>query len=284
MRVLILVLVTFILAFYSGELTRRIGFFFVGSVGVDGLTIFLDPNDTVITKKILDSGTWEPEITATIRDLLGPGDTFIDVGTNIGWFTLIASREVGEQGRVIAFEPDPVSFDILRRNAAVNNCQNVVLEQMGLSNRRGRFELYIHDTNKGGHSFLKSAERSKHVEVEALPLDEYLRESERKIDVVKIDTEGAEGRILEGMQKTIRSQDKMDIVMEFTPGILRKEGTDPETLIYRLQESSYLAYMIDHPSGDLVPIEKSQVPKLIEVLEESSKYVNMLFKRSEGKN
>ena len=286
-RVVILVLMTILaglLLSHAGELTRRIRFYFVGRVEIDGLTFFLNPADKTITQAILHADTWEPETTATIRDILKPGDTFIDVGANIGWFTLIASREVGEEGRVIAFEPDPESFDILRRNVTVNKCPNVILEKDALSNKRGTIWLYIHDKNKGGHSLLKSDERSQRVEVQALTLDEYLQGFERKIALVKMDTEGAEGLILEGMQSTIQTQDRMDIVMEFAPNALRPLGTDPEAMLYRLLESNYRAYAIDHPSGQLVPVDKNQIPRLIEILDKSGKYVNLLLSRGANKN
>lgn len=103
---LLMAIVVGILLCRGSELTRRVNFYFTGSVEIDGLTIFLNPADKTITQAVLQSDAWEPETTAAIRNILKPGDTFIDVGANIGWFTLIASREVGEKGRVIAFEPD----------------------------------------------------------------------------------------------------------------------------------------------------------------------------------
>lgn len=268
-----------LLLVYSGEVARRARFAIVGNVESEGLTIFLNPADKVITQMLMDSGTYEPETTATIHDLLGPGDTFIDVGANIGWFTLIASREVGDQGRVVAFEPEPQSFEFLRRNVEFNKCSNVILEEKALSDKPGNVWLYIADTNKGGHSFFESPERSARVKVQALPLDEYLKGMEGEIDLVKIDTEGAEGIILEGMRDAIQTRQRMSIVLEFTPGVLREGGRDPAAFFDPLLDSDYKLYVIDSPSGSLVPVTRVQIPKLVEMLETARAHVNVLLKR-----
>ncbi|NQU21290.1 MAG: FkbM family methyltransferase [Candidatus Nealsonbacteria bacterium] len=268
---------------YSGEIWRRVEFIRKGNVRIGELTVCLDPKDEMITQVILDRGCYEPESSAMIREILKPGDTFIDVGANIGWFTLMASRIVGREGRVIAFEPAPESFEYLRRNVEVNGCKNTIIEQKALSNKRGKLELRIHETNKGGHSILTSAERPDSIEVDAISLDEYLEGVEGNLTLVKIDTEGAEGIILQGMQKTLRSQPRMAIIMEFQPTSILRTGVNPTAMLCDLLGMGYEIQVIDVPSGDLVSVSQPQVSKLSELLEASQTHVNILVRHSRGR-
>ena len=95
---------------------RKLRYRWSGTVRTGGLTFHLNPEDRVMTPAMVRFGLWEPRETALIRGQLGPGDTFIDVGANFGYYTVIASKLVGEPGQVTAFEPDPVSFRLLGRN------------------------------------------------------------------------------------------------------------------------------------------------------------------------
>ena len=97
-----------------------------GTTTVAGLTIWLDPGDRVITPLTLERGEWETGETAEFRSLLRPGDTVIDVGANVGWYTLLASSRVGPSGQVVAFEPVPSALAFLRENVAANRLANVM--------------------------------------------------------------------------------------------------------------------------------------------------------------
>ena len=89
------------------QIARRVGFRLTGKVEVDGLTFYLNPKDAYLTQVVLTSGTYESEETRLFRSECRPGDTVVDVGANVGWYTVIASKLVGKGGKVVAFEPDP---------------------------------------------------------------------------------------------------------------------------------------------------------------------------------
>ncbi len=262
------------------KITRYIEYLRAGSVEAEGFTVHLDPDDETITKVILERGVWEPGTTKVIRDLLKPGDVFIDVGANIGWFTLIASRAVGDDGRVIAFEPAPGSHAIMQDNIRRNACQNVTLEQKALSDTRGTLQLHLHKTNGGAHSTALSEERAESIDVDALPLDEYWKETGGEIALVKIDTEGAEGFILEGMRSILENQQRMAVIIEYHPLLFRKAGFDPAAVLNGFADLGYEIQAIVEPSGELVPIDKSRFAEVTELFEKNSAFANILLRRS----
>lgn len=167
---------------------------------IGSVRLFLNPTDRMMTPVLLHVRSWEPNETYWVMRSLRPGQTFVDIGANVGYYTVIASRLVGASGRVFAFEPDPVSFALLERNVALNGLDNVVLEQKAVSNEPGTLRLFISPANKGDHRIYQpKGEEREFVEIEAVVLDEYFAGDRRGVDFVKIDTQGAEVVILEGM-------------------------------------------------------------------------------------
>jgi len=218
--------------------------------GMRGIKMYLDPRDSVITPTILSTGSWEADETAWFLRSVKPGDTFVDVGANVGYYTIIGSRLVGDKGKVYAFEPEPESFALLQKNVRLNGLTNVVLEQKALSNRKGVIKLFIADLNKGDHRIYQPEGESRpSVEVEAVRLDEYFKGQKRGIDVLKMDTQGAEGVILEGMTGLLEGRpDGPTIFMEFWPHALKEMGTDPGALLKTLQSYHYQFYYFN-PKG-----------------------------------
>ena len=168
---------------------------------VPGLKMYLDPTDQIITPTILAIGSWERDETYWFLRTVKPGDTIVDVGANAGYYTVIGSKLVGDKGKVYAFEPEPASFELLQKNVRLNGLTNVVLERKALSNRKGTLKIFIADANKGDHRIYQPEGESRpSVDVETVRMDEYFRDNTRRIDFIKIDTQGAEGVILEGMK------------------------------------------------------------------------------------
>ena len=273
--------VGFFLLCNRDQLTRRLRFQLTGAVQVQGLSLCLDPGDSMITQIILHDGTYEKAQTALLSGFLHPGDTFIDVGANIGWYSLIASRIVGTEGRVVAFEPAPASFELLRRNAVLNHCTNTILEPRALSDKAGELALHLGATNKGHNSILETSETRESVTVPAVELDDYLRNHEGPIALIKIDTEGAEGFVLAGMEQTLRKHPETLIIMEFYPTLIRQAGFDPAGLLARFHEKGYEIKAIDEITGQPVIVAESQVTRLTDMLEKNQKYVNLLVRSAE---
>ena len=164
---------------------------------------------------------YEPEL-EYLQSLLFPGATFVDVGANLGIYTLVASRIVGHSGRVIAFEPSVQSLPLLQKNITLNSLTNVTAFPVALSEKAGRVRLYHAGScpsgNSLGHhpSFPGSFET-----VLAESLDDVLqRIPVGRVDVIKMDVQGAEELVLRGAQKTLASKNPV-IIFEFYP-----EGAD----------------------------------------------------------
>ncbi len=255
--VLALIAVT-LLMMNARQIGRRVGFWLSGKVNIDGLTFYLNPKDGYLTQLVLSLGTYEPEQTRLFRSKCRPGDTVIDVGANVGWYTIIASKLVGKDGTVIAFEPEPENFAILKRNVLANGCDNVILEQKALSNAAGTLTLYLDELNKGMHSIV-SDQRGGAIKVEGLRLDDYLENRFKKVDFVKIDVEGAEPMVLEGMRRAIESHPGIRLVVEFAPERVVAAGHQPKQYLEGFIEQGFLIYIIDEANRQVVPTTPAEI-------------------------
>ena len=206
---------------------------------VSGLRMFLQPDDTTITPVTIGWGEWEPTETHWISRMLKKGDTFVDVGANVGYFTLIAASLVGNEGRVIAFEPDPVTFSYLEKNVRLNGLDNVTLVQKAASNESGTLQLFIAAENKGDHRIYQTDEGRTAIDVEAVSLDDYFDGDPRPLNVVKIDTQGAEGVILDGMGKTLDANSELILALEFWPGAFARMGYEAADIVKLLRSHDY---------------------------------------------
>ena len=178
-------------------------------------------------------GCYEPLNTWRFRKLLAPGMTVIDVGANIGYFTLLAARCVGPWGRVIAIEPHPVNHALLSATVAENQLAQVTTLQIGLAERTGVGQISMADQAKFPN---RTATMVYEQEPSAVPvpvrcLDDCVKEWEIKsIDLLKIDVDGFETRIIAGAQETLRRGIVRNLVIEFNDHWLHETGSSPERL------------------------------------------------------
>lgn len=130
---------------------------------------------------------------AYLRSSLGAGDVFVDVGANVGLYTLIAARQVGDRGLVVAIEADPRNASILRHNVELNRFQNVTIVQAGVSGREEELPLGLNTTgNRSGHSFLTPGPDA--IPIKCQPLSAFI---DRAPKGIKLDIEGFEYRVLD---------------------------------------------------------------------------------------
>jgi FkbM family methyltransferase len=159
------------------------------------------------------TGDAEPEVQQALGELVKPGQTVYDVGANIGFFTILCSRLVGPQGRVYAFEPIPQNLVTLRHNIELNGLTNVVIVEKALSSSTGTAEMFVspwsafHSLNVDGATKQDNhGSEAGEISVETVTLDEFVQGDDvRTPDLLKIDVEGAELIVVEGMRETLRS-------------------------------------------------------------------------------
>lgn len=143
-------------------------------VMVQGSKMVLNANDTIVSRVIRRDGIWEPLETTLFEREVGPGDVVIDVGANIGYYTLLAARLVGDEGHVYAFEPEPEAFGLLEHNVELNRYRNVTLVQKALGRETGRLELFLATKDRGDHRVYDPTGRRSSIDVDVITLDAYL--------------------------------------------------------------------------------------------------------------
>jgi FkbM family methyltransferase len=161
---------------------------------------------------------------------LSPGATVIDVGANVGMYSMAASRLVGPQGLVLAYEPDPVTFEVLTRNLAMNGCDNVRAFPYALSDREGLVDLSVPAAVKAGYVYGDAYRSMRKLEdgaagIRAVSLDTHLEElGIAAADVMKIDVEGAELPCLRGAMVLLSGKGAPTILVECDEALCREFG------------------------------------------------------------
>jgi FkbM family methyltransferase len=157
----------------------------------------------------------EPEFNA-LAELIRPGQTLIDVGANSGIYTLRGARIVGPSGLVLSLEPNPEMLYVLARNIRRNRLTNVRIRGLGAADRCGEFSFYENFHMPNSFSLVKHDQRAHSFSIAAVDLDSLVQwERIEHVDLIKIDAEGAEDRILRGAAKIIE-RSKPVIIAEFT--------------------------------------------------------------------
>jgi FkbM family methyltransferase len=178
------------------------------------LVLEVDPRDAV-GNSIFLFGVFEYALTAVLRALLRPGMTFVDVGANLGYYTVLAARAVGPSGQVIAFEPVEAIRHRLQRNLALNDLSNVQVRSEALWRNSALLPFFesADARNLGIGSLVPGHDRVQAGTVQAICLDEVWR-AHGRIDLLKIDIEGGERAALQGAQGLAGSSQAPIIVFE----------------------------------------------------------------------
>ena len=172
---------------------------------------------------------YEPEL-AYLESLLSPGKVFVDAGANFGIYTAMASKAVGETGRVISFEPSTRAFPVLQRNIEINGFKNVLALPVALTDKPGRARLYHHPA-VGSDALAKDSSFDPDAyaqDIHTESLNNILpRCSIERVDVIKMDVQGAEELAMRGASETIRSMRPV-IMFEYHPAGAISMGLEPD--------------------------------------------------------
>lgn len=225
---------------------------------------------------------YEPATTRLVTRLVRPGHVVVDVGAHVGYFTLLAAKLTGPQGRVFAFEAAPENFALLNDNLQLNGYRQVTVVHGAVGDSDGPRQLYLSRLDNGFHSLFKlnlpEPSAPAPVTVPGVTLDAYFASRGwPKIDVMKMDIEGGELAAFRGMQELLRRSPALTLVIEFCPWILRTLGTDPADFLTQLQAMGFRLSVVQ-PDGP-APLAATDIDALIDRLQRRDGYINLVGER-----
>lgn len=194
----------------------------------------------------------ERPVTRLLAQLCRPGMIVADVGANIGFYSLLMARQVGQTGYVWAFEPDPGNFAALKHNIQANGYRNISPINSAVGATSGSGQLYTSRAHNGDHRIYPTGQRPA-IPIQMVALDQFFA-PEQRLDLIKMDIQGAEGAALRGMQLLLRRLPHLVILMEFWPMGLRQAGSDPEAVLKDLLALGGTVERLDEPSQTFEPV------------------------------
>ena len=212
-------------------------------VEIEGRKMFTQNNDGLALSifKI-----YEPNQTEIVKKYVRKGDIVIDIGAHVGYYTLLMAQLVGKNGKVYSFEPDPVNFQLLKKSVEINGFENVVLIQKAVSNITDKVKLFLGDDDSAINRIYdaKLGDTKESIDVESITIDEYFKENDELINFIKIDSEGSEVKIVNGMKQFLSRNKELVMMTEFFPFLIKKSGDKPNQYLKSLEKSGFNLYNI----------------------------------------
>lgn len=231
-------------------------------IKVRGKKMYANTLDRIAALYLWKHSILEGYETVIMKDVIKEGMVVLDIGANIGYYTLQFAGLVGEKGKVFSFEPDPDNYRLLIKNIEQNNYKNVVPIQKAVSDKTGRSYLFLCEDNKGDHRIFDSKDDKRHcIEIETVALDDFFS-AQDQVDVIKMDIQGAEYLGLLGMEKLIKGRKNIILVVEFSPILLKKCCISERQFIDKIIDYGFKPHFINErkkrieliPPNDLIQI------------------------------
>lgn len=252
-------------------------------INCQGNKMYVNTEDSGIAPSLLTRGVYEPFETELIKKILIENMTVVNIGANIGYYTLIAASMVGPNGKVIAFEPEPRNYKLLVENIDKNGYRNVIPIQAAVSDKQGILKFFLSESNLGASSLAEKniAKKGGFIEVETNLLDNFLSNYTKdcKVDLIQVDAEGSEGLILDGASETISKNDKLKIVMEFWPYALNNVGTDALGLLRKIEKYGFKIGMIDEKNNCITSLIPEKIVEMCTNSRNGHGRVNLLLEK-----
>lgn len=250
-----------------GRMAVHVGDNIALTTTIYGHKIYVDTRDLSLAPHILMDGYWEQWVTNVFFSVVRPGMRVVEIGANVGWYSLIAAETIGPGGQLISFEANARMAEILTRNLSINGFLDraqVVNKAAFSANQTLHFGVY--DKYMGGSSlFAAQAQAASHhgqpgpfypqfddtfrlIEVEAIALDSYFAQGS-KVDFIKIDAEGAEAHILAGARRLLMENKNIQIMTEFSPRLLAFAGSSAEQFYDDICALGFQVFRIEHDSS-----------------------------------
>jgi len=204
---------------------------------------------------------------------------FVDIGSHYGYYSIITAKKY-KKAKILAFEPVPENLKILRKNIKFNKLKNIKLYNYALSNKNGLFEFKLSEASDSsgfhGHPLTPTI---KTIKAKTKKLDNIIKSEKliNQLSVIKIDTEGHEIEVLDGMKKIIKKNNRINFFIEFNPKCLLHAGKKPEDLLIFLEKNNFITYAIDEINKKINYINKNNWNNFVDY----KKYINILAIKKE---
>ena len=211
-------------------------------------------SQNLMWKCFADGRMYEPETTRCLASVLTHGDSFIDIGAHIGYFSCVAAKLVGNEGKIFSFEPESSNYQHLLKHISLNNLQNIMPFRLAVGDRNGTVSLYVNQDNDGGHalwdvrSHFFNIESRKHMKTDRVPqttLETALsQKSLHPLKAIKIDTEGSEYNIIRGGLGLIQRHNVPYVLCEVNRFGLQQMGTSETALRQLMSHLGYNSFLL----------------------------------------
>lgn len=194
---------------------------------------------------------YESETIGLFKEIVKPGMNIVDIGAHIGYFSILYSRLVGENGHVYAFEADPENYKLLEHNT--KHLKNISRYQKAVSQHVGKIDFYHIENSTGCHSVIDPNRQSHKITVDSIALDDLIASGKlEKIDIIKIDIEGGEPLAFKGMKQLLTESKKIQLVTEFNQKSLIAGGVTPDQFLSQLESFGFMIFCITNDG--LIPV------------------------------
>lgn len=204
--------------------------------------LWLHGDDQLMTPVIREHGVWEPELENLLRRQLRPGMSFVDIGANIGYFSVMAAGLVGPSGGVVSVEPEAGNLALLTANLWRNGHRNAQIAPVAVYSHTGELTFAVPDISRAAGHVVGEGEEG--VTIPCISLDDLL--GDRRMDMLKIDAEGADLQVLRGGRRVLEANPGAIVVVE-----VWTEYT-PERQFQEFMDEGFTLHLIS-PDGDLTP-------------------------------
>lgn len=227
-----------------------------------GQLIYVDTRSVDIASHLLFGGTWEHHYAVAFERLLRPGNIVLDIGANHGVYSLLAANRVAPNGHVYAFEASRDFCELIRASVSVNGLGRLItLENRAIADRAFETTLQADVQMSGGGHLVPdgdsdltatSSQGVRSEQVTCIALDDYFDDPAQRVDVIKMDIEGAEGLALKGMTRLIDRSPTLKVMMEFCPHMLARYPCNAGFVIDFFDSRQFMCWTIK-PDSSLVP-------------------------------